>query len=719
MNAGPSYAGLELAEASGAGTSASGLTLAAPVSVMLVDDRPDNLLALEAVLEPLGENLVRAGSGEEALRHALREDFAVILLDVQMPGIDGFEAARLIRQRPRTREIPIVFLTALSKDERNVFEGYESGAVDYIVKPFEPLVLRAKVRVFAELHRRRRALEESEERFRRSFDDAPIGMALIGIDGRWLRVNHRLCELTGYTPGELIGNAVGDITPYARELEAERAQARRAIAGEVSGYRLERRYIRADGEAIWVHLSMSLVRDPSGRALHFISQVEDISQRKMVEENAAAASMRDPLTTLASRALLIDRTELALARLRRRGTRIAMLFLNLDRFKQVNEGLGHGSGDHLLVNLAARLRATTRESDTVARLGGDSYVVLSEDLGSEHTAITTSERLAHAIREPFELGGEQVSVTASIGVAITDDAGTAPEVLVSDAEAAMQRAKARGGDRFELFDEAMRTRARERLSTETALRRAVERGELRLLYQPVVRLSDGAVTGVEALARWHHPERGIVSPADFVPLAEETGLILPIGRWVLEEACREAARWRTAGHELTVSVNISACQLAAPELPDAVAAALSRGGAEPHLVCLEVTESVLMEDAPSMTQMLEQLKQLGVCLAVDDFGTGYSSLSYLHRFPVDILKIDRSFVEGLGSHQPSSPIVEAIVAMARALGLGTVAEGVETEDQLSALLALGAAEAQGFLFARPRSADTALGGLDFPAGAGH
>ena len=685
-----------------------------PVNVLLVDDRRENLLALEAVLEPLGENLVLASSGEEALGHLLADDFAAILLDVQMPGMDGFETARLIRQRHRTRQTPIVFLTAISREERNIFEGYEAGAVDYIVKPFEPLVLRSKVRAFAEMFRQRRTLQQSEERFRRSFDDAPLGMALIATDGRWLRVNRCLCELTGYEREELLRSSVHELTPYARELEADLAEMRRLIAGETPSYQLERRYIRADGKVVWVLLNVSLVRDPDGLPLHFLAQIEDITERKQAEQEAGEASLRDPLTGLASRTLLIDRIELALARLRRRTTHIAMFLLDLDRFDRINDSFGHRAGDRLLAEVAERLRRVTRESDTVARLAGDRFVVLSEDHESEHAAIPTVERLRAAIRQPFEVDGAEAFVTASTGIAITRNATADPEGLLADAQAAMHRAKERGQDHYDIFDEAMRARARERLSTEAALGRAVERGELRLVYQPVVRLSDGAVTGMEALLRWHHHERGVVGPADFVPLAEDNGLILPIGRWVLDTACGAAVRWHGQGHELTVAVNVSAVQLAHPELEDIVASALSRSGLEPNHVCLEVTESVLMGDAAAMIRVLERLRALGVHLAVDDFGTGYSSLSYLHRFPVDVLKIDRSFVSGLGHDDHSPAIVKAIVAMAHALRLTTVAEGVETTAQLAALRELGAASAQGFLLAPPRDADKALEPIELP-----
>ena len=673
-----------------------------PVSIMLVDDRPENLLALEAVLEPLGEKLVQASSGEEALKRLLVEDFAVILLDVQMPGIDGFETATLIKQRDRTRDVPIIFLTAHDKGLDNVFKGYESGAVDYLLKPFDPTILRSKVSVFVDLFRKGRALEESEERFRRSFDDAAIGMALVATDGRWLKVNRSLCEITGYSEEELLATTTQEITPHARDLRADLDRMQQVLSGELRSYRIEKRLIHAAGHVVWVLLSVSLVRDHDGRPLHFVSHIEDISERKRAEEEASEPSLSDPLTGLANRALLRDHIELGLARLRRRPKSVAVLFLDLDRFKVVNDSLGHAAGDRLLMQVAGRLRTAVRVSDTVARIGGDTFAVLSEELDDERTPIATAERLAEAVATPFDLDGSEAFVTTSVGIAYTSDPGHDPDLLLSSAEAAMYRAKERGKARYEVFDEGMRARARERLDTETALHRAIERGEIRLLYQPVVEFDTDRVSGVEALVRWDHPQRGTIPPEDFVPLAEETGLILPIGRWVLEEACRQAATWENElGASLRMSVNLSATQLGQPDLAEVVHDAIGEAGVNPEAVCLEITESVAMQSAETMSGLLERLKGLGVRLAIDDFGTGYSSLSYLRYFPFDVLKIDRSFVETLGRDPQSGPIVGAVIGLARALDLVTVAEGVETRDQLDELRRLGCDGAQGFLFGAP------------------
>ena len=406
------------------------------------------------------------------------------------------------------------------------------------------------------------------------------------------------------------------------------------------------------------------------------------------------------MTELPNRALFLDRLALALARLRRRRSSLVVLFADVDRFKVVNDSLGHDAGDRLLVTLSRRLREVLRPGDTLARFGGDEFAVLCEEV-PEDDVVGIAERMMEALAEPLTAGGREVFVSVSVGIAVTQDPDQRPEALLRDADAAMYLAKDRGRARFELFDEAMRDESTERLLLESALRRAPERGELRALYQPIVRLTDGSMVAAEALVRWEHPERGLLEASQFVPLAEETGIIVPVGAWMLDEACREAASWSGNGDAAAVSVNLSARQLSRPDLVDAVDRALRESGLNPDRLWLEITESVLMEDPDAAVNALERLRALGVHLSVDDFGTGYSSLAYLRRFPVDALKVDRSFVAGLGRDPEDSAIVEAVVSMAHSLGLSVIAEGVETDEQLARLRDLGCELAQGFYFAAP------------------
>ncbi|HET6866263.1 MAG TPA: EAL domain-containing protein, partial [Solirubrobacteraceae bacterium] len=427
----------------------------------------------------------------------------------------------------------------------------------------------------------------------------------------------------------------------------------------------------------------------------------DALERQAIEDAIRERAVHDPLTGLPNRVLFVDRLEHALARLGRQDSLAAILFLDLDHFKLVNDSLGHHVGDELLTAAAPRLRQALRSSDTVARFGGDEFGILLEDIASERDAIETAERIAAIFARPFVLSGSEHFVTTSIGIALARGGERADE-LIRDADAAMYRAKDRGRARYEVFDEGMRGRAIERLRVENDLRRAIERGELRLEYQPVVSLSNFSIVGVEALLRWRHPQRGEVPPSEFIPIAEENGLIEPIGRWVLEHACRQAAQWYRARPDaapLTMSVNLSAVQVRR-SLPDVVRSVLRSTGLDPACLSLEITETVMVRDAEGLGEVLQALKALGVRLVLDDFGTGYSSLSYLTRLPLDVLKVDRSFVDGLGSESRDTAITETIIAMSRALSLDVVAEGVETPEHVSELSRLGCGLAQGFHFSR-------------------
>jgi diguanylate cyclase (GGDEF)-like protein len=425
-------------------------------------------------------------------------------------------------------------------------------------------------------------------------------------------------------------------------------------------------------------------------------------ERKRAEVQLAHQALHDQLTHLPNRALFLDRLGQALTRLGRRRSALAVIFCDLDRFKVVNDSLGHDAGDRLLVDVAARLSGVLRAGDTAARFGGDEFVILCEDITGEQQAIEVAERLAEALRAPFMLGTEEVFVHTSMGIALASDAGARPEALIRDADAAMYRAKDRGGGIYEVFDDALRARAVHRLQVEHALHRAIDRGELEVHYQPQVRMATGALCGVEALVRWRHPERGLLAPDHFIPAAEETGLIHALGLHVLEVACRQAATWQAGGPAgVQMSVNLSPRQCLHPDLVPMVADVLASTGADPALLCLEVTETAVMEDLTAMGGVLQSLKSLGLTLAIDDFGTGYSSLRALQRLPFDVVKIDRSFVSGLHLSDQEAAIVAAVISLSHALGLRTVAEGVEEVAQVERLRGLGCDVGQGYHYARP------------------
>jgi diguanylate cyclase (GGDEF)-like protein len=442
--------------------------------------------------------------------------------------------------------------------------------------------------------------------------------------------------------------------------------------------------------------------------LNFLEAVANVVgsaiDRVQTEQELNHQALHDPLTGLPNRVLFADRLTHALDRLQRDPGTIAVLFVDVDHFKVINDSLGHDHGDRLLAMMAERLASAVRPGDTVARFGGDEFVILCENVLDETDAIVVAERIRSLAATPLPLDGSEYFVTVSTGIALTSAHDASPANLLRDADSAMYQAKEGGRARSALFAESMRTRAVRRLDTELALRRAISDGELRLHYQPIVNLATGETSGVEALVRWEHPTDGLVMPSDFIPVAEETGLIVPMGEWILGEACRQAQAWRQ-GHpslaDLTVSVNLSGRQIAQSDLVPVVANVLADTGLPPSALVLEITESVLMRDAEYAINVLRALKDLGVRLSVDDFGTGYSSLSYLKKFPVDVLKIDRSFVDGLGTDGDDSAIVRAIISLAESLGLETVGEGTETLIQVKALEELGCNKAQGYLFSRP------------------
>jgi diguanylate cyclase (GGDEF)-like protein len=436
-------------------------------------------------------------------------------------------------------------------------------------------------------------------------------------------------------------------------------------------------------------------------------QTDEINQFPKRLDQLARQAFRDSLTSMPNRALFMDRLSHALTRTERRGEQLAVLFLDLDRFKVVNDSLGHSVGDQLLVGVSQRLAACLRPEDTIARLGGDEFAILLEDVKDDRAPTSVADRLTAELQQPFKVEGREVIITVSIGIAMSTAKRMTPEDILRDADLAMYHAKGKGKARYEVFDKSMNAPAQERMDLELDLRNAVTRGEFILHYQPVVDLPSGRITEVEALVRWKHPRRGLLFPADFVGLSEETGLIVPLGRWVLHEACRQTRQWQLAspGTPLAISVNISARQLQQPGLVEEIAAVLRDTRLNPSTLRLEITETVVMHDAPATLAKLEALKALGVQLAIDDFGTGYSSLGYLKRFPVDTLKIDRSFVKGIGGNVEDSAIVRAVITVAKSLNLSVTAEGIETAEQLEQLRTLGCDHGQGYFFAKPLTSD--------------
>jgi diguanylate cyclase (GGDEF)-like protein/PAS domain S-box-containing protein len=570
--------------------------------------------------------------------------------------------------------------------------------------------------IYLDLRERRRAeeaLRHSEERY---------ALAARGAnDGLWdwdLRTNEvyfsaRWAAMLGHREQEL---GSGPEEWLARVHPGDRARLRRELRDHLQGgsphFQCEHRVRHRDGSFRWMLSRGLAVRDERGEPSRMAGSQTDITERKLAESRLLHDALHDDLTALPNRALFLNRLEMAIERLKRDPTgRFAVLFLDLDRFKVINDSLGHRSGDELLRLLSGRLHSVLRVIDTVARLGGDEFGFLLEGVRSTRQAIGTANRILEELERPFVVAGQEVFTSASIGVAISRGNYEAPEEVLRDADIAMYRAKALGRGRYAVFDQEMHQEAMAEMQLETDLRRALDRREMVLHYQPMVCLNTGTLCGFEALVRWSHPERGLLLPEQFIGTAEETGLVVPLGHWVIDEACRQVATWQRrfgAQPQLAVSVNLSARQLAQADLVDGIRRCLSTHGTEPHRLKLEITESVLMKDAAATQKTLFHLRNgLGVRLMIDDFGTGYSSLSYLHQFPVDMLKIDRSFVSRM--HGGNNAIVRAIVTLGQSLKMRVLAEGVESAEQLGYLRELSCEFAQGFLFSPPVDADRAEG----------
>ncbi|MGZ4734449.1 MAG: sensor domain-containing protein [Acidimicrobiia bacterium] len=554
-----------------------------------------------------------------------------------------------------------------------------------------------------------RALHESEERFRRLFADAPIGMAAIDVSasrrGRMLAVNREFGRIADRSEETLLDETVLELLDPADQHLIVDAYAE-LTTGRAATLRFEARVRRVRDQVVWVRVAVSVVCDDQGTPTLVIAQVEDISARKEAEDRLTHLALHDELTGLPNRMLVLDRLRQAQARGPRRNGHVAVLFVDLDHFKLVNDSLGHHAGDELLRVVAERLVGAVRPSDTVARFGGDEFVVCCDDLGptpaaAEAQTIEIAERIQRGLMPTVRLGDEDVRVAASIGITVSHAANQPPEELLRDADAAMYRAKERGRGRFEMFDLALQERALQRMETEIGLRRALADDAFVLHYQPIVDLATGHCRAVEALLRWADPDRGLVPPGEFLTVAEETGLIVPIGEWVLRRACQDRASWTDRNDDLVVAVNVSALQLSRSDLASTVREALDQARLPARVLELEVTESVLMNPSHSALSQLDEIEALGVRLTLDDFGTGYASVTSLRTLAFHQVKIDRSFVAGIPDQTQDTLIVDAIVRLARGLGLEVVAEGVETAEQADTLRAMGCQLAQGCYFSPP------------------
>jgi diguanylate cyclase (GGDEF)-like protein/PAS domain S-box-containing protein len=686
-------------------------------SVLVVDDTQENIDVLLGILGGCYTIKV-ATSGRLALKIAFSaKPPDLILLDVMMPEMDGYEVCRQLKADERTRNIPIIFLTSKTEVAEEA-HGFSLGAEDYIAKPVSAPVVLARVKTHLELYDRSRHLEGlvqertaslklAEEQLMLSakvFESGGECIIITDADERILMANRAFTTVTGYSQEDVIGQTPRMMSSGRHDADFfNKMWQTLRDTGHWQGEIWDR---RKNGEIYPEWLSISVVKDATGQIVNYIGLFSDITERKAAEAQIEFLAYHDALTELPNRRLAIDRMGLAFAFADRDETKAAILLLDLDNFKAINDSFGHSIGDRLLKEVTESLRMCVRDTDTISRHGGDEFLILLANV-SDNDAITgVTEKILEQLENTFLIEGKEISTSLSIGIAVYPDDSKDIDTLLKFADTAMFHAKEAGKNTYQFYSEQMNIDAVEHQRIRIGLRRAVERNEFVLYYQPQIDLSSGVVIGAEALIRWNHPELGLTQPGRFIPTAEESGLIVPMGDWALREACRQAAAWRKAGlPELVVAVNISTMQFKRGNLEQSVCEALAESGLPATCLELELTESILIQNPEKVLETVRRLKSLGIMFSIDDFGTGYSSLSYLKRFSVDKLKIDQSFVRDMINDPNDAVIVRAIIQMARSLNLKTIAEGVENEHLASFLRLQYCDEAQGYHFARPLPPD--------------
>jgi diguanylate cyclase (GGDEF)-like protein len=678
--------------------------------VLLIEDNPGDARLLQEMLKEhgaVGTKLTWVAFMHEAETYLASHAVDVILLDLGLPDAQGLDALR--RARAAAPRVPLVVLTGLD-DELMAARTLQEGAGDYLIKgEIETRGLRRSLRYAIERQTTQEDMRAIRDRAVETLNCIGDAVACTDMRGVITFLNHAAETLTGWLSTEAAGRPMADVFRIIDSTTREPLLVPVGVDdGWVGAIHLppDAVVIRRDGLETAVEDSIAPIHDRNGLPTGAVFVLRDATRTRAMTKEITHAAEHDFLTGLPNRTLLNDRITQAVAYARRHEIQVALLFLDLDGFKHINDSLGHAIGDRLLKAIACQLVTCVRGSDTVSRQGGDEFIVLLTEMKEPEGALVSATRLLAAVAQPHSIDGHDLHVTASIGVSVYPDDGDDAETLIKNADTAMYQAKANGRQCYKFFKPAMNARAVERQSIEGSLRRALERREFVLHYQPKISLATGKITGMEALLRWQHPTRGLVPPGQFIPIAEDCGLIVPIGAWVLREACTQAKAWLDAGLQpVTLAVNVSSMEFQAPSFPTHMFEIIDDTGLSPSSLEVELTESVLMKRAESAVSVLSELRDRGVKLAIDDFGTGYSSLSYLRRFPIDVLKIDQSFVRQIGSGAGETAIVTAVIGMARSLKLLVVAEGVETLYELDFLRTQQCDEGQGYYFSRPVPAD--------------
>ncbi|MCJ8339119.1 MAG: EAL domain-containing protein [Pseudomonadales bacterium] len=694
--------------------------------VLIVDDLQANRFSLETMLEPLDITVIHAESGDSALAKVLDYDFAAILMDVEMPGLNGYQTVRLIHSNKRFKNIPIVMITASDRDNNLVNKAYESGAVDYVIKPVNKVVIINKVRQFVELDRLHRVAkqamteaEESKSRLQALLNSA--GGAVIGIDllGVITFANPKACEILEAEHDHLMQSNLQDYFLTEQTDETSKTTDSALSTGINKNKLLSifqeykdsnssyERWKTIHGKAFYVEFTSNVTVDKNGNTIGGVVMFQNINQRKEDEQKLHYLANYDSLTDLANRAYFYDTLAKVIIRSRRTSASLAVLFIDLDHFKVVNDHYGHDTGDILLKYVSAMLRSSVREGDLVARMGGDEFAVILYDIDDAVGMASVAQKILNKVDKPIDIQGTILSVSASIGIAYFEGETMTMEDLLKSADTAMYSAKSQGRNNYQFFAASMHETVREKQSIQVMLQQAVKNEELSLVYQPQVSLSKNNIVRCEALLRWQPKEGPAIGPDKFIPIAEESGQIEALGDWVLREVCQQVAKWNAliGSKEITVAINVSVRQLTTNKFQETLAKLLEIHSILPKQIEIEITETAMSSNYDKMIEELGKIHRLGTYISLDDFGTGHASLENLRKLPLDKLKIDRSFIQDIGVDQCDEDITKVIIAIAKKLTLELVAEGVETVEQLEFLAAEGCDIIQGYYFSKPLHPD--------------